>query len=407
MIRALLLVTSLALAALTGGATTTGHSAAQANASMVLAARQPAAAANGEADAARLTTLLPEIDADGAILDSREEALSANAAVAFHPRRAETMAPFHFAGSRLAQERATDCLAAAAWYEAGNDPAGQRAVVQVVLNRLRHPAFQRSVCGVVFEGAERRTGCQFTFTCDGAMRRSPGASQWSAARKIAEAALQGAVYGKVGTATHYHTDWVYPAWSPKLDKIAREGTHLFFRWPDGWGRPRAFTSLSTGVEPAIARMKFLSRAHSVDSETAFAQGLGNEEGNFASAGELATTGALPAAAIVATHPEGDAFIVAFSAGYPPGDFPSYARGLCGQRKLCRVMAWVADDSAPAGFPVPRPALDKMLYSYMRDRSFDFERSLFDCGRIQREVRADCMRNRNPGESPETGPIRAS
>ena len=70
--------------------------------------------------------------------------------------------------------RALDCLTSAIYYEAGQESTdGQRAVAQVVLNRVRHPAFPASVCGVVYEGSTRATGCQFTFTCDGSLARAP------------------------------------------------------------------------------------------------------------------------------------------------------------------------------------------------------------------------------------------
>jgi len=69
--------------------------------------------------------------------------------------------------------RSIDCLADAIYYEAGNEPVeGQRAVAQVVLNRVRHPAYPNSVCGVVYQGAARRTGCQFSFVCDGSLARA-------------------------------------------------------------------------------------------------------------------------------------------------------------------------------------------------------------------------------------------
>src|SRR3546814_13220413 len=91
--------------------------------------------------------------------------------------------------------RSIECLAAAVYYEAGSESVdGQRAVAQVVLNRVRHPAYPNSVCAVVFEGAQRATGCQFTFTCDGAMRRTPSVAGWERARKVAEAAPAGKVY---------------------------------------------------------------------------------------------------------------------------------------------------------------------------------------------------------------------
>ncbi len=155
--------------------------------------------------------------------------------------------------------RALDCLTAAVYYEAGSEPAqGQAAVAQVVLNRTRHPAYPRSVCGVVFQGSERLTGCQFSFTCDGAMARAPSPAGWARARSVASAALNGAVVPEVGTATHFHTDWVAPYWAPRLSKIVAIGAHIFYRWKGVWGLPSAFTRAYPGLEPVVARMVALS-----------------------------------------------------------------------------------------------------------------------------------------------------
>jgi spore germination cell wall hydrolase CwlJ-like protein len=141
------------------------------------------------------------------------------------------------------RERATDCLAATGYYEAGTRAADQRAVMQVVLNRVRHPAFPHSICGVVFQGAERKTGCQFTFACDGSMaRRQPSAAIWRQARITASEMLTGQIEPAVGNATHYHTDWVHPAWSSQMNKIAAIDTHLFFRWRGNIGEPQSFTT---------------------------------------------------------------------------------------------------------------------------------------------------------------------
>ena len=81
--------------------------------------------------------------------------------------------PFTLRGAdEAARARALECLTSAVYYEAGNESAdGQQAVAQVVLNRVRHPAFPSSVCGVVYQGSTRATGCQFTFTCDGSLAR--------------------------------------------------------------------------------------------------------------------------------------------------------------------------------------------------------------------------------------------
>ena len=157
------------------------------------------------------------------------------------------------ARTALDQLRSQDCLAQAIYYEARSEgEAGQRAVAQVVLNRLRHPAYPGSVCGVVYQGSERRTGCQFTFTCDGSLARAPSEPGWSRARRIAAESLAGKVYGPVGHATHYHTNQVLPYWAPKLLKSAVIGAHIFYRWNGGWGQPAAFRQHYAGVEPVAA-----------------------------------------------------------------------------------------------------------------------------------------------------------
>lgn len=160
--------------------------------------------------------------------------------------------PFHFAGTPADRLRARTCLAAAMFYEAGDDPVGQLAVGQVVLNRVRHPAFPPSVCGVVTQGSDRATGCQFTFTCDGALARRPSGSAQARALAHAGFMLDGMTFAGVGLATHYHTVDVYPWWSPRLEKIARVGAHLFFRWPGYWGSARAVLGRRGGVEPSAA-----------------------------------------------------------------------------------------------------------------------------------------------------------
>jgi spore germination cell wall hydrolase CwlJ-like protein len=155
-------------------------------------------------------------------------------------------------------QRSLECLTAAIYYEAATEGAeGQRAVAQVVLNRVRHPAFPNSVCGVVFQGAERATGCQFTFTCDGSLARVPDPAYWARARAVATAALAGGVYAPVGWATHYHTNWVVPYWSSSLVKLTNVGTHIFYRWEGGWGRAPAFASRSSGSEPVLAKMRYI------------------------------------------------------------------------------------------------------------------------------------------------------
>jgi cell wall hydrolase len=180
-------------------------------------------------------------------------AMALNAAIPLSQQANPAASPFHLRGSAADQARSLDCLTAAIYYEAATEPTdGQRAVAQVVLNRVRHPAYPNSVCAVVFEGAHRVTGCQFSFTCDGSLRRAPMADYWERARQVAQAALAGYVYAPVGWATHYHANYVVPYWSSTLVKSANVGLHIFYRWRGGWGRPGAFVDHYAGVEPAIA-----------------------------------------------------------------------------------------------------------------------------------------------------------
>jgi len=162
-------------------------------------------------------------------------------------------APFQLTGSPADQARAVQCLTEAVYYEAALEPTeGQEAVAQVILNRVRHPIFPKSVCGVVYQGAEQRTGCQFSFACDGSMARGHVAWAWDRARKVAQAALNGHVMAKVGQATHYHTDYVVAWWAPTVHKVAKIGAHIFYRWAGDAGRPEAFDGRYAGVERVSA-----------------------------------------------------------------------------------------------------------------------------------------------------------
>lgn len=153
-------------------------------------------------------------------------------------------------GSLVDQSRARQCLTAAIYYEAAMEPdAGQQAVAQVVLNRMMHPSYPDTVCGVVYQGSERASGCQFSFSCDGAMARTPSPVYWARARRVADRALAGYVYSPVGTATHYHTTEVSPYWAPSLDFIGTIGAHRFYRWKGNAGRSAAFGRRYAGSEP--------------------------------------------------------------------------------------------------------------------------------------------------------------
>ncbi len=151
--------------------------------------------------------------------------------------------------STVDRGRAAQCLTAAIYYEAASEPdAGQQAVAQVILNRVRHPAFPATVCGVVYQGSER-TVCQFSFACDGAMARIPSRTAWTRAARVAGAALAGYVFAGVGLATHYHTYAVTPAWNRSLVMTDVVGAHFFHRWKGYWGTASAFSQRYLGGEP--------------------------------------------------------------------------------------------------------------------------------------------------------------
>jgi exopolysaccharide biosynthesis WecB/TagA/CpsF family protein len=183
---------------------------------------------------------------------SPEEAAEQNAERPFVNRPDSPASKFVLRTDMSDRERALTCLTQAVYYEAASEGVdGGRAVAQVVLNRMRHPGYPASVCGVVYQGSDRATGCQFTFTCDGSLLRTPIASLWARSRKIAEAALAGGVFAPVGHATHYHADYVLPYWADSLDKTVQIGRHIFYRLRNTLGDRRSFFQRYAGAEPQL------------------------------------------------------------------------------------------------------------------------------------------------------------
>ena len=141
--------------------------------------------------------------------------------------------PFRMGGA-LETSRELECLTQAVYFEArGEGQAGQAAVAQVVLNRVRNPNYPKTVCGVVFQGAAHGEGCQFSFACDGSMRRGRELVAWTRAQQVAARALSGGVMAAVGNATHFHTITVAPSWGPNLLRVAQVGLHIFYRLGHG------------------------------------------------------------------------------------------------------------------------------------------------------------------------------
>ncbi len=322
---------------------------------------------------------------------SPEDAKAFNAGVPFSTLPNPAARPFRFVGSEDDRARATDCMAAGVLYEAGDDTEGERAVAQVVLNRLRHPAFPKTVCGVIFEGQERSTGCQFSFSCDHALTRwSPTADAWRRARDVAEQALAGAVYKRLGYATHYHTDWVVPYWQASLDKVVAVHSHLFFRWTGWWGTPPAFNRQVSSAEPVIAQLAPLSDAHKTGMALAEADAALIEASE--ALGMVGEDTLAPVAAVAADGTaDRDSFLVTLPRGIAVEQYPALAMRACGERRICKYAAWSDAAKTPRSFPLAPEQVATMAFSYLRDRDTGVEKALWNCAQTKRPDRRQCMK----------------
>jgi hypothetical protein len=338
---------------------------------------------------------------------SRDTAKQINDATPMTTKLIEPAKPFLFFGKPDDLARATDCLAATIYYEAGAEPpAGQLAVAQVVLNRVRHPGYPNTVCGVVFQGHERRTGCQFSYTCDGSMvRRRPSPGAWANAQRLSRAMLNGLVYPPVGLATHYHTDWVLPKWSAKLDKVRVERTHLFFRYFGFWGTPKAFSARYSGIETQFGKLGLLSPQHR-NSETDNMQNiietaakesadadadLPSEEIKDAGTKEKETDATM--GGFLTAAPENSAMLRLQIDPMLDGDtLPSLAIRACGDRAICKVEAWTEDGLIRDSTALIRQGQGQtgLAFTFTRKFAGKAGKAKWNCALFPRANMADCL-----------------
>ena len=129
--------------------------------------------------------------------------------------------------------RQHNCLSQGIYYEArGETQRGQVAVAEVIMNRVRSRHYPNTICGVVYQGSERSTGCQFTFTCDGSLNQRPRGRAWDRAQRVATAVMLGYTRPMTQGATHYHTHAVNPVWNSGLVETTNIGSHVFYRFPN-------------------------------------------------------------------------------------------------------------------------------------------------------------------------------
>lgn len=315
---------------------------------------------------------------------AQDDARRQNAAVPLVRAGFSEPKPFVYGGTGEDLARAVDCVAAAMLYEAGDDARGQRAVAQVVINRARHAAFPKSLCAVVFQGSERVTGCQFTFTCDGALARRYSASVWARAQGHARQMLNGSTADEVGLATHYHTDWVRPYWSDTLSKIAIIDTHLFFRWSGYWGTQPAFHHRVAAQEPKIGKMIALSAAHAGAALPAAEAALQDEDAvSAAKTAQIISSRSQQAAR--------DTILVELDPRAAPETYLIMALRLCGERDYCKLFGWTNPHLKAKSEAMTDLQRAAMSFSYLRDDKANFEKPLWNCGEFKRDDNRQCMK----------------
>ena len=137
------------------------------------------------------------------------------------------------------------CLAKNMYYEARNQGlAGQLAVSLVVMNRVKEDRYPNTICEVVEQGPVReswkknwvfypiRNRCQFSWYCDG---KSDEPKEPTTYGRLLDLSLD-LVYDDLQVvdftegATHYHADYVFPAWRKSKTKTVEIADHIFYRW---------------------------------------------------------------------------------------------------------------------------------------------------------------------------------
>lgn len=218
---------------------------------------------------------LADIPRLGDIAPGFDDARVINALRLAAPLEIEAARPFMLKANTADGAKALRCLTQAVYFEAAFEPLeGQQAVAQTVLNRLRHGGYPKSVCGVIYEGAARATGCQFSFTCDGSLAREPNPTLWASAQAVARRALSGFVMKDVGVATHYHASYVAPYWAPTLVKLKQVGQHIFYRWTGPSGTLAAFNGRYRGGEDVTADILLAADARTLEAAPPEARAAG-------------------------------------------------------------------------------------------------------------------------------------
>jgi spore germination cell wall hydrolase CwlJ-like protein len=184
-------------------------------------------------------------------------------------------------GSAVAVARAhdaaeTNCLAEVLYYEArGEGLEGEKAVAEVVLQRTKNRDYPETVCGVVHDGVQAdRLDCQFSFACDGSLRRPKERAAWMRTQALAEKIMTGSIRlgGITGRAIAYHSVNVTPAWADTMQQTAQIGNHVFYK-PLPLEQQRLAQAAATPIE-SISGL-FTEPSEKVQSQVQIAGAEGN------------------------------------------------------------------------------------------------------------------------------------
>lgn len=148
--------------------------------------------------------------------------------------------------SQVSQAKDTEvmCLAKNIYYEAGAEPLeGKMAVAQVTMNRVEHPSFPKTVCGVVKQNAIRKSNsewdddkriCQFSWVCQGRRIIKKESDNWQESLEIAKSFLtENKSYDKFeDDVLFFHEKHLPFNWKQKYTKVAVIGNHIFYRKKD-------------------------------------------------------------------------------------------------------------------------------------------------------------------------------
>lgn len=132
------------------------------------------------------------------------------------------------APGELSTSSDADCLARNIWFEArGSSFADKAAVAHVVMNRVADPAYPSRICDVVYQQA------QFSWTLDKTsnaviVKNSIDRRAWADSALAAQLVLAKRLPDLTGGATHYHANYVDPAWSDAMTIQAKFGVHIYY-----------------------------------------------------------------------------------------------------------------------------------------------------------------------------------